>query len=107
MLRWLALRLARRAGLPLHGASKLLRGRGHATRADVCVGNGDGIAEEEWAIKLSSFPVCVSAADLDDFQPSVAQASSEGWFGRVWDRGVCFYFWPRNPYTSQWIATAR
>ena len=46
---------------PLHGgASKLLRGRGHATRADVCVGNAEDIAEEEWAIKLSSFPVCGS-----------------------------------------------
>ena len=59
--------LARRAGLPLHGgASKLLRGRGHATRADVCVGNGDGIAEEEWAIKLSSLPVCVLLVILFD-----------------------------------------
>ena len=29
---------------------------------------------------------------LDDFQPSVAQASSEGWFGRVLDRRVCFFF---------------
>ena len=29
---------------------------------------------------------------LDGFQPSVAQASSEGWFGRVLGRGARFYF---------------
>ena len=40
------------------GASKLWRGRGHATRADVCVGNAEDIAEEEWALKLGIFPVC-------------------------------------------------
>ena len=27
-------------------------------RANVCVGNAEGIAEEEWALKLEIFPVC-------------------------------------------------
>ena len=27
-------------------------------RSDLCVGNAEGIAEEEWALKLEIFPVC-------------------------------------------------
>ena len=32
--------------------------RAHGT-SEPCVGNAEGIAEEEWALKLGIFPVCV------------------------------------------------
>ena len=68
------------------------------TRSEPCVGDGEGIAEEEWALKLGIFPVCGGLPDsFGFFQPSVAQASSEGWFGRLLNQqttGVLFFSEP-------------
>ena len=63
------------------------------TRANVCFGNAEGIAEEDWALELEIFPgLVVVLIFFGVFDASVAQASSEGWFGRVLGRRVRFYF---------------
>ena len=72
----------------------MLVGARRTTRSETCVGNAEGIAEEEWALKLGIFPgLVVVLIFFGVFDASVAQASSEGWFGRVLDRRVGFYFW--------------
>ena len=64
----------------------------HMTRSEPCVGNAEGIAEEEWALELGIFPgLVVVLIFFGVFDASVAQASSEGWFGRVPDPSLRFY----------------
>ena len=83
---------------PLQEASSASGVGRRTTRSEPCVGNAEDIAEEEWALKLGIFPVCGGLPDsFGFFQPSVAQASSEGWFGRLLNRqttGVLFFSEP-------------
>ena len=53
-------------------------------RSNLCVSDAEGIAEEEWEAELGIFPgLVVVLIFFGVFDASVAQASSEGWFGRV------------------------
>ena len=71
-------------------ASKLfLRDRAPGT-SEPCVGDAEGIAEEEWAAELGIFPgLVVVLIFFGVFDATVAQASSEWWFGRVPDPRCC------------------
>ena len=70
----------------------LLRDRAPGT-SEPCVGDAEGIAEEEWAIKLGIFPgLVVMLIFFGVFDATVAQASSEGWFGRVPDPRLRFFY---------------
>ena len=82
-------------------ASKLfLRDRAPGT-SEPCVGDAEGIAEEEWGWNCASFLVfIVLLFFFGFFLATVAQASSEGWFGRVLDRHVGFCFWRAARATS-------
>ena len=82
------------AGAAAAGAASSASGVGRrTTRANVCFGNAEGIAEEDWALELEIFPgLVVVLIFFGVFDASVAQASSEGWFGRVLGRRVRFYF---------------
>ena len=76
-------------------ASKLvklfLRGREDGT-SEPCVGDAEGIAEEEWAAQLGIFPgLVVVLIFFGVFDASVAQASSEGWLGRVPDPRLRYF----------------
>ena len=54
--------------------------------------------QEDWAINLGIFPVCcVLLILLDDFQPSVAQASSEASFARVLGAEACDFVGLQGP----------
>jgi len=59
-------------------------GARRTTRSEPCVGNAEGIAEEDWALELGIFPgLVVVLIFFGVFDASVAQASSEASFARV------------------------
>ena len=76
-------------------ASKLLlRDRAPGT-SEPCVGDAEGIAEEEWGAELGIFPgLVVVLIFFGVFDASVAQASSEASFGRVLDQSTAILFLP-------------
>ena len=71
-------------------ASKLLlRDRAPGT-SEPCVGDAEGIAEEEWGAELGIFPgLVVVLIFFGVFDASVAQASSEASFARVLGAEAC------------------
>ena len=65
-------------------------GARRTARSETCVGNAEGIAEEEWAAQLGIFPgLVVVLIFFGVFDASVAQASSEASFARVLGAEVC------------------
>ena len=65
-------------------------GARRTARSETCVGNAEGIAEEEWAAQLGIFPgLVVVLIFFGVFDASVAQASSEASFARVLGAEAC------------------
>jgi hypothetical protein len=65
-------------------------GARRTARSETCVGNAEGIAEEEWAAQLGIFPgLVVVLIFFGVFDASVAQASSEASFVRVLGAEAC------------------
>ena len=73
-------------------------GARRTTRSETCVGNAEGIAEEEWALKLGIFPgLVVVLIFFGVFDASVAQASSEASFARVLGAEACDFVGLQGP----------
>ena len=83
----------------------LLRDRAPGT-SEPCVGDAEGIAEEELEAELGIFPVCcVMLFFVGCFQPSVAQGSSEASFARVLGAEACDFILRARPTSWGYVTS--
>ena len=76
------------------------------TRSEPCVGNAEGIAEEDWEAELGIFPgLVVLLIFFGVFDATVGQASSEASFARVLGAEACDFILRARPTSWGYVTS--